>query len=302
MLMFERILFPTDFSEYAKRTLDCIAGLPGTVEIHLLHVVEGTTKIARGAWVLDDVREEAGRQIDEEKKSLQHPRARIVSRIETITSGSIADAILRIAREENISTIVLGARGKGLIKGIFLGSVSSKVIKHATTHVLIMRYRVIEELTGKKFEKFCPRILSKVLCPTDFSVHSDNALRILAGTGPDHIILLHAVSSAETEDEIVFAIENARVMLEKKCAMLKARGFSAYSIVSEGNPTAVINEVAETEDVSLICMSSYGKGWVGEHVLGTTSFEVARTTKRPVIILHTTGNIPGQDEISERKL
>jgi nucleotide-binding universal stress UspA family protein len=296
--MFERILFPTDFSEYAKRTLDCIAGLPGSVEIHLLHVIEGTTKIARGAWVLDSVREEAERQIDEEKMSLQHPRVRIVSRIETITSGSIADAILRIACEEQISTIVMGARGKGLIKGIFLGSVSSKVIKHAQTHVLIMRYRVIEELTGKKFEKFCPRILSKVLCPTDFSVHSDNALRILSGTGPDHIILLHAVSSAETEDEIVFAIQNAQVMLEKKCEMLEARGFSVRSIVSQGNPASVINKVAEAEDVSLIGMSSYGKGWVGEHVLGSTSFEVARTTKRPVIILHTTGTIPGPDESS----
>jgi nucleotide-binding universal stress UspA family protein len=62
----------------------------------------------------------------------------------------------------------------------------------------------------------------------------------------------------------------------------------------------VINEVAEAEDVSLICMSSYGKGWVGEQVLGTTSFEVARTTKRPVIILHTAGNIPGPDESPDR--
>jgi nucleotide-binding universal stress UspA family protein len=232
--------------------------------------------------------------------SLQHPRARIISRIETITSGSIADAILRIADEEHISTIVMGARGKGLIRGIFLGSVSSTVIKHAQTHVLIMRYKVIEELTGRKFEKFCPRILSKVLCPVDFSVHSDNALQILAGTGPDQIILLHAVSSAETEDEIVFALDNARAMLETKCAMLKDRGFSVHSIVSEGNPAAVINDMAEAEDVSLICMSSYGKGWVGEHVLGTTSFEVARTTKRPVIILRTTGYIPGPDDRSEK--
>ena len=298
--MFEKILFPTDFSEYAKRTLDCIAGLPGIGEIHLLHVIEGTTKIARGDWVLDDVREEAERQINEEKMSLQHPRARIISRIEAITSGSIAEAILRIAREEQISTIVMGARGKGLIKGIFLGSVSSKVIKHAQTHVLIMRYKVIEELTGTKFEKFCPRILSKVLCPTDFSVHSDNALRVLLRAGPDHIILLHAVSSAETENELAFAVNNARVMLEKKCAALKDRGFSVHSIVSEGNPAAVINDTAEAEDVSLICMSSYGKGWVGEHVLGTTSFEVARTTKRPVIILRTTGNIPVPDESPDK--
>jgi len=38
--MFEKILFPTDFSAYAKKTLDCIAGFPGARDIILFHVVE----------------------------------------------------------------------------------------------------------------------------------------------------------------------------------------------------------------------------------------------------------------------
>ena len=38
--MFEKILFATDFSEYAKKTLDCIAGFPGARDIILFHVVE----------------------------------------------------------------------------------------------------------------------------------------------------------------------------------------------------------------------------------------------------------------------
>lgn len=39
-LMFEKVLFATDFSDYAKKTLDCIAGFPGIAEVILLHVLE----------------------------------------------------------------------------------------------------------------------------------------------------------------------------------------------------------------------------------------------------------------------
>ena len=38
--MFKKILFPTDFSEYARKTLDCIAGFPGAREVIIFHVIE----------------------------------------------------------------------------------------------------------------------------------------------------------------------------------------------------------------------------------------------------------------------
>ena len=38
--MFEKILFPTDFSEEAKTELSCITSIPGIREIILFHVIK----------------------------------------------------------------------------------------------------------------------------------------------------------------------------------------------------------------------------------------------------------------------
>ncbi len=46
--MFEKILFPADFSEYAQKTLECIGEIPGIKELMLLHVVDATHPSKRG--------------------------------------------------------------------------------------------------------------------------------------------------------------------------------------------------------------------------------------------------------------
>jgi len=46
--MFEKVLFPTDFSEYAQKTLECIGDIPGIKRIVLLHVVDATHPSKRG--------------------------------------------------------------------------------------------------------------------------------------------------------------------------------------------------------------------------------------------------------------
>ena len=46
--MFEKVLFPTDFSEYAKKTLNCIGEIAGTKEAVLLHLVNAMHPSKRG--------------------------------------------------------------------------------------------------------------------------------------------------------------------------------------------------------------------------------------------------------------
>ncbi len=41
--MFEKVLFPIDFSEYAHKTLECIREIPGIKEVVLLHVIDYLT-------------------------------------------------------------------------------------------------------------------------------------------------------------------------------------------------------------------------------------------------------------------
>jgi nucleotide-binding universal stress UspA family protein len=56
-----------------------------------------------------------------------------------LTGGDAADAILDAAKKEKADLIVLGTRGLGEIKGLFLGSVSHKVSAHANCAVMTVK-------------------------------------------------------------------------------------------------------------------------------------------------------------------
>lgn len=53
--------------------------------------------------------------------------------------GEIAPALLALAKKHRVDLIVMGSHGNGPIRGMFLGSVSAKVIANATTPVTIVR-------------------------------------------------------------------------------------------------------------------------------------------------------------------
>jgi nucleotide-binding universal stress UspA family protein len=55
-----------------------------------------------------------------------------------ILEGPAAEAILRVADAEACDLIVMGSRGLGMVQGLLLGSVSYRVLHHATIPVLLV--------------------------------------------------------------------------------------------------------------------------------------------------------------------
>ena len=53
--------------------------------------------------------------------------------------GEIAPTILSVAKKERVDLIVLGSHGRGGVRGMLLGSVSSKVIAQSDIPVTIVR-------------------------------------------------------------------------------------------------------------------------------------------------------------------
>ncbi len=284
--MFEKVLVPTDFSEYSHKTLECIREIPGIKEVVLLHVVDATHLSPKHGWTHGPHIENAKIIMEEKRKYLENLGLNAKVKIDVITEGEVYREILETAEKEKASLIVMGARGKSKIKDLFLGSVSSKVVHHAKTNLLIMRYKLVEDLEGLKHEKFCPMIFSKVLLPTDFSEPAEKTISFMKEIKDiKEMVLLNVVSKGETEEEIEKNINEAKSKFGEIREMLSEAGFNVKDHVRVGNPPEEIISTAEDEDVSLIAISPYGKGWFKELLVGSTTCAVVRRANRPVLVV-----------------
>jgi nucleotide-binding universal stress UspA family protein len=285
--MFNKVLFPTDFSANAHKTLECIGEIPGVKEVVLLHVVAVPSGVfdSKHGWIQGPQVEDAKLQLEEHKEHLESLGLNVTTKVE-ITSGDISQVILETADKENVSLIIMNSHGKSLIKGLLLGSVPLSVIRHAKTDVLLMRFKLAENLEGEKAEQFCEKIFSKVLYPTDFSEPAGEALSFVKNLkGVEEIGLVHVVTKGETKEEIETNVQEAKKKLEEIKDELSGADFKVKDYVRVGSPAEEICSVAEDEDASLIAMSSHGKGWFKELLLGDTTFDVIKYTKRPVLVV-----------------
>jgi nucleotide-binding universal stress UspA family protein len=282
--MFEKVLFPMDFSSYALRAMDCLAEIPGIKEVIILHVID-TSKIAHGEETEATLTKKAELELSEQKRRLESLGFTVKTKVRV---GIAPKEIIKTSREENISLIVMGARGRSLIKDILLGSVSSNVVRYGNTNVLIMRHKVVKHLEGDIFEKYCDRIFSRVLFPTDFSENAENSLSIIKQIRDLYaVVLVHVIDKGKTKEELNKAAQEAETRLKERKRELTDSGITTTFHVHIGNPAYEINKVAEEEYVSLIAMSTTGKGIIEEMRIGSTMEEVVRNAKRPVLVLST---------------
>lgn len=279
--MFEKVLVPTDFSKDAKRVVECVGDIPGVKEVVLLNVV-ARDPLAR---VWDPVAEakEAEKRLMEEKSAVKVPGISVKVKAVSVLEGEVGSAIQKVAEDEKVSLVAMGARGKSRIRSLLLGSVSRNVLRFGDTHLLVMRYKAVE---GGEMEKFCTRVFAKVLFPTDFSQPAEAALSFLKGmSGIGELILLNAVSKGETDDEIDANVADATAKINEIARDLGQAGMKVTPKVVVGHPVEVIHSEAEDEDVSLIAMSSQGAVAIKRGRIGGTAYDVANMARRPVLVL-----------------
>jgi nucleotide-binding universal stress UspA family protein len=294
--MFEKVLILTNFSEHARRVSDCIAGILGIREIILLHVIEDI-RVQMGRETVEGfVTSAAENSLTAEKGYLETLCPSIkVTPVLTISSD-IPGTILETAEKNGVDLIIISSFGMSVRAGVLTGNVSTEVLcRTSRINILVMRHKIIETLTGKTYEKFCPMIFSRVLCPTDFSPYSERAIT-LAGTmkGIGEVILLHIVSPDEAGDDSKEAARTAEIRIGAIHDTLAAKGIQSRAIIKTGHPASEIAKTAEKEDVSVIWISSYGKGCFHDFLLGSTVNDVVMNTKRPVIIIRAVdqGDLP----------
>jgi len=289
--MFPRVLVATDFSHFADRTLECIGEIPGMEKIFLVHVLNKTPVPAHSS-VFDYLpvapEEHAQQMLDEKGRYLEQTTGLPVKTVLVKgTGGDTAASIIKTANNENISLIVMGARGKSIFRGMFVGSISEGVIQRAGIDVLVMHFRGLEGNDDTPLEKFCTNIFSHVLCPVDFSIPSEKTLEYIKSMGfIRKVTLLNVIRESDQNHNQLPKVRDAELRLAGIKADIALQGIRTASIIRTGNPVDEICRVADEQDGSLIMIARYGKSDYAKNIpLGSVAAGVVTKAQRPLFVL-----------------
>jgi nucleotide-binding universal stress UspA family protein len=154
MPLFQKVLYSTDFSPLAEAALDYVKKLKeaGEEEVVVVHVVNDlSVELPSGTDLLEEkevfkilpeVDQEYVASLVEKLHSIKKSLEDVGLKVKLyLRYGNIPKEIVKVSEEENVKVIVMGAHGKGLLTEIFLGSVSTDVIRNAKCPVLIVKRR-----------------------------------------------------------------------------------------------------------------------------------------------------------------
>lgn len=292
--MFARILFPTDFSAYSDAVLACLPDLKtaGLREVALLSVIrrsdvpmpETVNRESLEYW-----RWSLGEKLNVAKMALEGKGLRVLSRIEY---GNPAEQIVRVAEEERVETIVMGAQGATAAQELLIGSTAYEVIRRATVPVLLEKFEVIRELGHVRCHQVCEDIFHRVLHPTDFSEYADAAFQFvkrLKTAGTEEVVVIHVqderVMKQRPAEQIAEFDLHDTGRLETLCRALRLVGMQARPVLRHGIPFREALKAADEFDAGLIVLGSHGRSAVREMLAGSTFENVVRLSRQPVLVV-----------------
>jgi nucleotide-binding universal stress UspA family protein len=133
--------------------------------------------------------------------------------------------------------------------------------------------------------------IQRILCPTDFSVHSAAALQYAVSLARDSratIILLHVAEPIPVHREVPYAtiyepdINGLRGQLD---AVAIDPAVKVIRRVVLGSPLEAVLEVAEEEHADLIVMGTHGRTGIAHMLIGSVAEQMMRAAPCPVLTL-----------------
>lgn len=289
-----KVLFATDLSKYARAVTDCVAGLSqsGVREVVLLHVVDAALSYVEGAVGFDIVgqlKTDAQQSLAAEAHRLEEHGLAVRTRVEVGVPGK---EIARVAEEEDVWLIAVGAYGRSLLEDVLLGSVAERVLHLARRPVLVERPRVLAGLNAAECRRRGAYLFARILLPTDFSPAAGVAQGFVAGLSaplPQEVVCLHVLEDRAWRGRAAEAVARleaeAEGRLQRIVADLVQRGVPARSRLERGAPVDKIVAVAAEEGVGSVVMGSRGRGRVAELLLGSVAEGVVRRSRGPVVVV-----------------
>lgn len=141
--MFKNILVPVDGSDNSYRALDAALLLSEKLgsNITVIHVMEQVPITHIGSEkLLNEFLESYKKENQEILSKCSEIATQTGLTINTfLLEGNPASEILNFSKNEKFDLLIMGRRGLGKFKELILGSISSKIVHHSPSAVLLIR-------------------------------------------------------------------------------------------------------------------------------------------------------------------
>ena len=285
MVEIHRILCPTDFSAFSRRSLDAAIPIAHWYQagITVLHVRPPGAGEGPEGEPDEATREEMSRFME----------ASVLAGIPThaaLRVGRPVEQILAEAESGSADLVVFGTHGCGGFERWVLGSVSDKVLRKASCPVLTVSH-------GPEAANRAPGVFRSILCPVDFSAASLRALEYalsLTQEADARLTLLHVAEGLPDHEPRInihfnvaeyrlYVLREARDRLAHVLPEEARAGCEPDATVAGGKPYREILRVIREMQADLVVMGVHGWGAMYLRLFGSTAHHVVREAPCPVL-------------------
>jgi nucleotide-binding universal stress UspA family protein len=273
------VLVATDGSKYGQWGLNRVATLPfvNPPRVTALHVLD--IFAYRAAFLAPrEIRRIEAHSTRTLRKAKQQLVALKLKGTVCKKQGMIAPVILKHAPKRD-GLLVVGSQGLNALDRFLLGSVSTKLLHHATCPVLVVKNEAAP--------------LRRIALAIDGSDASATALEFVltkfqpdraAGEGgrvPIHVSVIHVMPSIKYPK----LKEAGRRLVEPSVRKLIKAGFTAEPVYQLGNPAEEIMKGASKQHADLIVMGAQGLGAIDRFLIGSVSTRVVQHANCAVLVV-----------------
>lgn len=266
----KNIVVPTDFSDNANNALEYAIQLAihfGS-KIHLIHTFVVPSQTGMLVSVRNFMKKDAEEELSKIVKKYKSRFIQDASMEATAIEGSTHQTIKGFAKGIGADLIVMGTQGASAVKGIFIGSNTSKVIGKSEVPVLAIpndcTYRPIKDIT---------------LAVDDKVISSEDVLRPLnrlAKSYEAHVSVLHV------EKEMVASGGGVDVGIN----MFLSEVPHSYNTVYSDSVKEGLDRFVDRVDADLLCMIHRERGFVGNLFHKSNVNSEAFDSKVPLLVVY----------------
>lgn len=299
MIRIEQILCPVDFSDFSRRALDHALAIARWYKaaVTLLHVqpivvpMPMTPEIIPSLVLTPEYREHL---LESLRKFAETEGAGVPLRFE-LREGAAAREIGTVAAELGSDLVVMGTHGASGFERFVLGSVTERVLRKAPCPVMTVPPAAPDAMP-------VPPLFKRILCATDFSESSRQALGYAASLAQEadacltvlHVFEIEGSLPENWRDKLTPpSVRRALVDLEHDrqeqlagAVPEEVRGYcTVETVMGRGTPYKEILRVAGETQSELIVMGVHGRSAADVLLLGSTTNHVVRQAACPVLTI-----------------